>query len=67
MRDRKPQEAINLDAISTLAQEMHQPFEVVKEIYDHEFARLQSDARIPDFLVLFASRRTRDALNNRRA
>jgi hypothetical protein len=38
------------------------PAPVVKRVYDAEFARLKSDARITDYLVLFAARRTRDAL-----
>jgi hypothetical protein len=61
------QDAFNLDAIATLAEETHQPFEVVKDVYEEQFARLSAGARITDYLVLFASRRTRDALANRRA
>ena len=30
--------------------------------YEAEFARLKADARITDYLVLFAARRTRDVL-----
>jgi hypothetical protein len=61
------QDAFNLDAIATLAEETHQPFEVVKDVYEEQFARLSAGARITDYLVLFASRRTRDVLVNRRA
>jgi hypothetical protein len=61
------QDAFNLDAIATLAEETHQPFEVVKDVYEEQFARLSAGARITDYLVLFASRRTRDVLVGRGA
>ena len=68
MPDKKStQDVFSLDAIATLADETHQPFEVVKDVYEEQFARLSADARITDYLVLFASRRTRDVLGNRRA
>jgi hypothetical protein len=41
---------------------MHYPLPVVKRVYEAEFARLKADARVTDYLVLFAARRTRDAL-----
>jgi hypothetical protein len=56
------EDAINQDAITTLAREMHYPLPVVKRVYEAEFARLKADARVTDYLVLFAARRTRDAL-----
>jgi hypothetical protein len=56
------QDAINEDTITSLAQEMHYPLPVVKRVYEAEFARLKADARITDYLVLFAARRTRDVL-----
>jgi hypothetical protein len=59
------QDAVNLDAIASLAEEMHQPNEVVKDVYEEQFARLSAEARITDYLILFASRRTRDVLANR--
>jgi len=59
------QEAINQDAIATLAKETHHPVPVVKRVFDEEFARLKASARITDYLVLFASRRTRAALTER--
>jgi Protein of unknown function (DUF3562) len=34
----------------------------VRRVYEAEFTRLKESARITDYLVLFASRRTRDAL-----
>ena len=61
------EDAINADIIATLAEETRQPVEIVKDIYDEQFARLRAEARITDYLVLFASRRTRDVLVHRRA
>ena len=60
------QDAVNANVIATLAEETHQPIEVVKDIYDDQFARLSARARVTDYLVLFASRRTRDLLAHRR-
>jgi hypothetical protein len=56
------EDAINQDVISSIAQEMHYPLPVVRRVYEAEFARLKADARITDYLVLFAARHTRDAL-----
>jgi hypothetical protein len=56
------EDAINQDTITSIAQEMHYPLPVVKRVYEAEFARLKADARVTDYLVLFAARRTRDAL-----
>ena len=53
--------------VAALADETGQPLPVVRRVYDREFARLRADARIPDYLVLFASRRTRDVLTRRRS
>jgi hypothetical protein len=58
-------DAINQDAITSIAQEMHYPLPVVRRVYETEFARLKADARITDYLVLFAARRTRDMLLGR--
>ena len=63
---RLSQDQLNFDAIATLAEETRQPFEVVKDVYEEQFARLSERARVSDYLVLFASRRTRDVLTNRR-
>ncbi len=63
----RDENAINQDAITSIAKEMHYPLPVVKRIYDAEFARLKAEARITDYLVLFAARRTRDALLSRHA
>jgi hypothetical protein len=59
-------DAANAEAIAELAEETQQPLSTVKNIYDQEFARLKADARITDFLILFAARRTRDRLSQAR-
>ncbi len=48
--------------ISSIANEVHYPIPIVKRIYEDEFARLQAAARVTDYVVLLASRRTRDRL-----
>ena len=48
--------------INSIAQQVHYPIPIVKRIYEEEFARLQAVARVTDYVVLFASRRTRDLL-----
>jgi hypothetical protein len=58
----RSEDAVNHDAITSIAQEMHFPIPVVKRVYEAEFTRLNAEARIKDYLVLFASRRTRDVL-----
>lgn len=60
------QEEVSRNAIEALARETSRPIDEVKEIYEGEFARLRADARITDYLILFASRRTRDTLVHRR-
>lgn len=52
--------------ISSIAQEMHFPIPIVKRIYEDEFARLKALAQVSDYLVLFASRRTRNLLHSAR-
>jgi hypothetical protein len=56
------EDAINQDTITALAREMHYPLPMVKRVYEAELARLKAEARVTDYLVLFAARRTRDAL-----
>jgi hypothetical protein len=63
----RSEDVINQDAITSIAQEMHYPLPVVRRVYEAEFARLKAGARIKDYLVLFAARRTRDALLARHA
>lgn len=50
------------DAIEALALETNRPIADVKRVFESEFARLKRDARVTDYLVLFASRRTRETL-----
>ena len=61
------EEATHAGAILSLAEAMHQPVSEVARAYEAELELLKADARIPDFLVVFASRRARDRLRNRRA
>jgi hypothetical protein len=62
VRDATSIETAKTHAIESIASEMRRSIEEVKDIYDHEFARLASDARIADYLVLIAGRRTRAVL-----
>ena len=60
------EEALNADTISALAEETYQPESVVKRVYEEQYARLKARARIQDYVVLFAARRTKDLLAGRR-
>ena len=53
---------LQLNAIEEIALESGRPLSEVKSIYEAELARLKADANIRDYLLLFASRRTREAL-----
>ena len=60
-----PDRRINVDhdaIITSIAQEVHYPVPIVKRIYEDEFGRLQAIARVTDYVVVLASRRTRDRL-----
>lgn len=61
-RDATSLESAKMLAIESIANEMQRSIDEVRGVYDHEFALLQSGARIADYLVLIASRRTRAAL-----
>lgn len=61
------EEALHRDAIEALAQEVQQPVANVKSVYESEFIRLKSDARVHDYLALFASRRARETLLRKQA
>jgi hypothetical protein len=52
------------EAIQSLAAETRSPAEVVRRVYESEFARLKDGARVNDFLVLLAMRRTRVTLRS---
>lgn len=60
----RDEDAINQDTILSLVQETHYPLPIVTRVYEAEFARLKAEARITDYLVLFAARRTRDTLRS---
>jgi hypothetical protein len=49
-------------AVQALAAEIHQPVATVKVVYERELIALQSDARIKDYVALFAGRRAREVL-----
>lgn len=55
-------DAASLTVIKMIASETHRPLDEVKRVYDDQFTRLKSGARITDYLVLFATRRTYDVL-----
>ena len=59
------QKALNDDAIDDLARETGEPIDRVRKVYEEEFARLAAIARIPDYLVLLAMKRTRGSLGRR--
>jgi hypothetical protein len=64
-RDATNLESARMLAIESIASEMHRSVDEVRDVYDGEFARLQSYARIADYLVLIADRRTRAVLVGR--
>ena len=53
---------LQLNAIEEIALESGRPLNEVRKIYEAELARLKANANIRDYLLLFASRRTREAL-----
>jgi hypothetical protein len=57
------EQANSHEAIEELARRTNRPFAEVKKVYEVELARLKSDARIMDYVALFASRRTHDRLS----
>ncbi len=59
------QKALNDDAIDDLAHETGEPIDRIRKVYEEEFARLATIARIPDYLVLLAMKHTRDSLGRR--
>ena len=54
--------ALGLEEIELLAKQTQKPEFLVKMVYDAEFARLKTQARITDYLALLASRHTRELL-----
>lgn len=55
---------VHADAIDSLAEETHLPADVVRDVYERVLVQLKPDARVKDFLVLFAVRRAREALRS---
>lgn len=49
-------------AIEEIAQEIGQPAATVRAVYEGEYARLKADAKVTDYLGLFAARRARETL-----
>ena len=52
----------NLEVIAALAQETQRPLDEVRQVYEVELARLKTNARITDYVRLFASRSTKARL-----
>lgn len=57
------EQACHLQAMHALAEELHSPFETVKQTYELEFDRLQSGAKLRDYLPVLTARRVRQALH----
>ena len=60
------EQANSLGAIEALAEQTHRPLAEVKQVDEIELAQLKSDARITDYVLLFASRRARARLSRER-
>jgi Protein of unknown function (DUF3562) len=56
------EQASHIKAMYSLAEELHAPFEKVKQTYELEFGRLQSGAKLRDYLPVLTARRVRQAL-----
>jgi hypothetical protein len=59
--------AVHEGAIASLIEETDLPEEVVRRVYEHELVQLKPRARVKDYLLLFAVRKTREALGSPRA
>ena len=53
-------------AIASLVEETDLPEALVRRVYEHELVQLKPGARVKDYLLLFAMRRTREALRSTR-
>jgi two-component sensor histidine kinase len=51
-----------LSVIQALADQTHRPFDDVNRIFVETFEKLDSDARIKDYLVVLTSKTVRDEL-----
>lgn len=56
------EQALHLRAIERLARKTHLPMARVKSVYEGEYAHLKAEARIMNFVGVFANRRARDIL-----
>lgn len=56
----------HLTVIQALANETHRPVDDVNRIYAESFNRLNSEARIKNYLILLTSKTVRDALRHSR-
>jgi hypothetical protein len=54
--------SLHEDAIESLVQETHLPIDVVRAVYEGVLVRLKPEARVREYLVLFAVRQAREAL-----
>ncbi len=54
-------------ALEVLARETHTPVDVVHEIYDLEYAKLEQTARIKTFVSVLAHRHVKSILQAQRA
>ena len=52
--------------IEALADELHCESDLVAEIYQHEAEGLAQTAHVPEFISVFAARRTRERLRGNR-
>ena len=52
----------HLDTIKALADETHRPVEEVDKIYSETFEKLNSGARIKDYLIVLTCKEVRDEL-----
>lgn len=57
-------EAEHLSAVRALAEETRQPVADVNRLFTETFERLNSDARIKDYLILFTIKSVRDKLRH---
>ena len=53
-------------AIASLIEETELPAELVRRVYERELNQLKPGVRVKDYLLLFAVRRTREALRSTR-
>jgi hypothetical protein len=63
--ENKDEETFHQRAIEGLAQETAQPIAGVKAVYEVEFIKLKSDAKITAYLALLARRRARESLRRK--